>query len=176
MLTVRVGCNIHFECESSATVILLVNPRSDSRPTYKPGNSGFRLRHEIRVLRRYRRQYCLQDHPRSGTYQIRHDAMVEGSTAFDKSDQLEMPHRSPRLNRHFCATCYPADIAIRTSCSLSPEKSSDTYTTRVSACRPSPTGFITTSSIALLPEGRTFQLRKSSNGATASAAISRTAR
>ncbi len=29
MLTVRVGCNIHFECESSATVILLVNPRSD---------------------------------------------------------------------------------------------------------------------------------------------------
>jgi len=29
MLTVRVGCNIHFECESSATVILLVNPRFD---------------------------------------------------------------------------------------------------------------------------------------------------
>jgi len=30
MLTVRVGCNIHFECESAATVILLVNPRFDA--------------------------------------------------------------------------------------------------------------------------------------------------
>ena len=34
MLTVRVGCDIHFECESSATAILLVNPRRDSTVAY----------------------------------------------------------------------------------------------------------------------------------------------
>ena len=62
-----------------------------------------------------------------------------------------MPHRFRQLSRHFCATCCPAGTAIRTSCSLSPERSSDTSTTRASACRPSPTGFTTTSSIASLP-------------------------
>jgi hypothetical protein len=30
MVTVRVGCDLHYECESSATAILIVTPRPDA--------------------------------------------------------------------------------------------------------------------------------------------------
>jgi len=88
MLTVRVGCNIHFECESSATAILLVHPRFDpdrpvrredldfgraSKPesfTDADGNVAYRVILEI------------------GLNNIRHDALVEVSTASDKSEQF----------------------------------------------------------------------------------------
>jgi transglutaminase-like putative cysteine protease len=88
MLTVRVGCNIHFECESPATAILLVHPRSDpDRPvrredldfgraaksesfTDADGNVAYRVILEI------------------GLNEIRHDALVEVSIASDKSEQF----------------------------------------------------------------------------------------
>src|SRR6267378_870148 len=88
MLTVRVGCNIHFECDLSATAILLVHPRFDpERPvrredldfgcaqrsesfTDADGNVAYRVILEI------------------GLNKIRHDALVEVSTAFDKSEQF----------------------------------------------------------------------------------------
>jgi transglutaminase-like putative cysteine protease len=88
MLTVRVGCNIHFECESQATAILLVHPRSDpDRPvrredldfgraaksesfTDADGNVAYRVILEI------------------GLNEIRHDALVEVSTASDQSEQF----------------------------------------------------------------------------------------
>ncbi len=88
MLTVRVGCNIHFECESPATAILLVNPRFDpDRPVQcedldfgralksesfidADGNVAYRVILEI------------------GLNEIRHDALVEVSTASDKSEQF----------------------------------------------------------------------------------------
>ena len=88
MLTVRVGCNIHFECESPATAILLVHPRSDpDRPvrredldfgraaksesfTDADGNVAYRVILEI------------------GVNEIRHDAMVEVTAASDKSEQF----------------------------------------------------------------------------------------
>jgi len=88
MLTVRVGCNIHFECDLSATAILLVNPRFDpERPvrredldfgraqrsesfTDADGNVAYRVILEI------------------GPNQIRHDALVEVTAASDKSDQF----------------------------------------------------------------------------------------
>jgi len=88
MLTVRVGCNIHFECDASATAILLVHPRLDpERPvrredldfghasksesfTDADGNVAYRVILEI------------------GLNKIRHDALVGVSTASDKSEQF----------------------------------------------------------------------------------------
>jgi transglutaminase-like putative cysteine protease len=88
MLTVRIGCNIHFECESPATAVLLINPRSDTdRPIRREyldfghavksesfsdadGNTAYRV-----ILA-------------TGLNDIRHDALVEVSAQSDKSDQF----------------------------------------------------------------------------------------
>jgi len=88
MLTVRVGCNIHFECESSATAILMVHPRVDpacpvrredldfgraakSEPfTDADGNVAYRVILDV------------------GLNKIRHDGLVEVSTAYDRSEQF----------------------------------------------------------------------------------------
>lgn len=88
MLTVRVGCNIHFECESSATVILLVNPRFDpDRP----------IREEDLDFGRATNFESFTDADGNGAYrvileaglnEIRHDALVEVPIASDKSEQF----------------------------------------------------------------------------------------
>jgi transglutaminase-like putative cysteine protease len=88
MLTVRVGCNIHFECESSATLILLVNPRFDpDRP----------IRQEKLDLGNASRSESFTDADGNVAYrvilatglnEIKHDALVEVSTASDKSEQF----------------------------------------------------------------------------------------
>ena len=88
MLTVRVGCKIHFQCESPATAILLVNPRADANHPIQQENLDFgraassesfvdadgNLVHRV-ILER-------------GLNQIQHDALVEVSTATDRSDQF----------------------------------------------------------------------------------------
>jgi transglutaminase-like putative cysteine protease len=88
MLTVRVGCSIHFVCDSSATVILLVNPRHDpDRP----------IRQEKLDFGRARRSETFTDADgnlayrvilEAGLNEIEHDALVEVSTASDKSEQF----------------------------------------------------------------------------------------
>jgi transglutaminase-like putative cysteine protease len=88
MLTVRVGCNIHFECESSATATLLINPPSD---TEHP------IRHESLDFGRAKKSESFADTDGNTVYRviletglnkIRHDALVEVPAAFDKSEQL----------------------------------------------------------------------------------------
>ncbi len=88
MLTVRVGCSIHFECESSATVILLVNPRLDAdRP----------IRQEILDFGSTTKSESFVDADGNVAYRvilgtglnrIQHDALVDVSTASDKSEQF----------------------------------------------------------------------------------------
>ncbi len=88
MLTVRVGCNIHFECESAATVILLVNPRFDAdRP----------IRHEKLDFGRATKSETFADADGNVAYrvildtglnEIQHDALVDVPTATDKPEQL----------------------------------------------------------------------------------------
>ena len=88
MLTVRVGCNIHFDCESPATAILLVNPRIDAdRP----------VRHENLDFGRAAKSESFTDADGNIAYRvilepglnnIRHDALVEVSAASDKSEQF----------------------------------------------------------------------------------------
>ena len=88
MVTVRVGCNIHFECESSATVILLVNPRFD------PGRP---IRHESLDFGRAKTSESFRDADgnvayrvvlASGLNDIRHDALVEVPITSDKNEQF----------------------------------------------------------------------------------------
>jgi len=176
MLTVRVGCNIHFECDSSATAILLVNPRFDpERPvrredldfgraqrsesfTDADGNVAYRVILEI------------------GPNQIRHDALVEVTALRqERSIRRRSVYRNTPVGI-FALTFCPAAIAIQTSCSYSPGKSSDTSSTPASACRESRTGFTTISSIASVQAGRISQPRKSSREATVYAATSPIAR
>src|SRR5580704_13651824 len=88
MLTVRVGCNIHFECESTATAILLINPRFDAdRP----------VRHEILDFGRASRPESFADVDdnvayrvtlETGRNEIGHDALVQVPVASDKEDQF----------------------------------------------------------------------------------------
>ncbi len=88
MLTVRVGCKIHFECDSPATAILLINPRFDAeRP----------IRHEHLDFGHAARSEPFTDADgnlayrvilETGVNEIRHDAMVEVTTDFDRSDQF----------------------------------------------------------------------------------------
>jgi transglutaminase-like putative cysteine protease len=88
MLTVRVGCNIHFECESSATLILLVSPLFDpDRP----------IRQEKLAFGNATRSESFTDADGNVAYrvilatglnEIRHDALVAVSTASDKSEQF----------------------------------------------------------------------------------------
>ena len=88
MLTVRVGCNIHFECESTATAILLINPRFDAaHPTG----------HELLDFGRVSKSETFADADGNVAYRvvlgtglnrIRHDALVEVSAAYDKSEQF----------------------------------------------------------------------------------------
>ena len=88
MLTVRVGCNIHFECESSATIILLVNPRFDpDRPIRQEKlDFGRATKSESFVDADGNVAYRVILAP--GLNEIQHDALVEVSTASDKSDQF----------------------------------------------------------------------------------------
>lgn len=88
MLTVRVGCNIHFECDSSAIAILLVNPRGDGSHT---------VRHENIHFGEAARSESFADAEGNTTYrvimdgglnEIRHDALVDVSTRSDKSDHF----------------------------------------------------------------------------------------
>ncbi len=88
MLTVRVGCNIHFECESSATVILLVNPRSDPDRPIRQENLDFGRATKFESFVDTDGNIAYRIILGQGLNEIRHDAMVEVSTAFDKSEQF----------------------------------------------------------------------------------------
>jgi transglutaminase-like putative cysteine protease len=110
MLTVRVGCNIHFECESSATAILLVNPRFD---THHP------IRHEHFNFGRAPKSESFADVDGNIAYRviletglntIRHDALVEVSAASDKCEQLgdapSVATLEPRFLRYLLPSRY----------------------------------------------------------------------
>jgi transglutaminase-like putative cysteine protease len=88
MLTVRVGCNIHFQCDLSATAILLINPRFDpDRP----------IRHENLDFGQAARSEPFTDNDGNTAYRvilepglndIRHDALVEVTADSDKSSEF----------------------------------------------------------------------------------------
>ena len=88
MLTVRVGCNIHFECEASATVILLVNPRSDPDRPIRQENLDFGRATKFESFVDTDGNTSYRIVLGQGLNEIRHDAMVEVSTASDKSEQF----------------------------------------------------------------------------------------
>jgi transglutaminase-like putative cysteine protease len=88
MLTVRVGCNIHFECEAPATAIVMVHPRFDR---------DHPVRHEAFTFGRSPQPDYFIDGDGNTTYrvlletglnEIRHDALVDVSAASDKSEHF----------------------------------------------------------------------------------------
>ncbi len=88
MLTVRVGCNIHFECESSATAILLVNPRFDSDHPIRHENLDFGRALKSEPFADADGNIAYRVILETGLNEIRHDALVEVSADSDKSDQF----------------------------------------------------------------------------------------
>ncbi len=88
MLTVRVGCNIHFDCESSATVILLVNPRRDSDRPIRQERLDFGSLATSESYVDADGNLAYRAILGTGLNKIQHDALVEVTTAFDKSEQF----------------------------------------------------------------------------------------
>ena len=88
MLTVRVGCNIHFECESVATAILLVNPRIDADRPILRENLDFGRARRSESFTDADGNIAYRVILEAGLNDIRHDALVEVSARSDKSDQF----------------------------------------------------------------------------------------
>ncbi|HTY56546.1 MAG TPA: transglutaminase family protein [Candidatus Binataceae bacterium] len=88
MLTVRVGCDIHFECESSAIAIVLINPRFDSDHPVKRESLDFGDAAKSESFVDAEGNLANRVIMSAGLNKIRHDALVEVSTAYDKSDEL----------------------------------------------------------------------------------------
>jgi len=88
MLTVRVGCNIHFQCESSATAVLLVNPRIDANHPIRQENLDFGRAAKSESFADADGNLAYRVILETGLNEIRHDALVEVSAASDKSDQF----------------------------------------------------------------------------------------
>jgi transglutaminase-like putative cysteine protease len=88
MLTVRVGCNIHFECEAPATAVLLINPRSDNGRPIRRENLDFGRAVKSESFADADGNVAYRVILATGLNDIRHDALVEVTTQFDKSDQF----------------------------------------------------------------------------------------
>jgi transglutaminase-like putative cysteine protease len=88
MLTVRVGCNIHFECESSATAILLIRPRFDADRPIRQENLDFGRAAKSESLADADGNIAYRVILETGLNEIRHDALVEVSAAPDKGEQF----------------------------------------------------------------------------------------
>jgi len=92
MLTVRVGCNIRFECEATATAILLINPRFDSDHLVRSENLDFGKASSSPAFKDVRGNHCHRVILNPGPNEITHDALVEVSAASDRDEQIgEMP-------------------------------------------------------------------------------------
>jgi transglutaminase-like putative cysteine protease len=88
MLTVRVGCDIHFECESSATAILLVNPRRDSDRRIRHENLDFGCASRIEPFSDAEGNASHRVVLGTGLNKIRHDALVEVSADPDRGEHF----------------------------------------------------------------------------------------
>ena len=88
MLTVRVGCNIHFECESTATAVLLINPRGDSGRPIRRENLDFGRAAKSEYFADSDGNTAYRVILETGLNDIRHDALVEVTTDSDKSDKF----------------------------------------------------------------------------------------
>ncbi|HZC47122.1 MAG TPA: transglutaminase family protein [Candidatus Acidoferrum sp.] len=86
MLTVRVGCNIHFECESSATVIVLVNPRFDPERPIRQEKLDFGCAAKYESFEDADSNVAYRVILGSGLNEIQHDALVDVPVASDKSE------------------------------------------------------------------------------------------
>jgi transglutaminase-like putative cysteine protease len=110
MLTVRVGCNIHFECDSSATAILLVNPRRDTDLPIRHENIDFGRAVKSEVFADAESNVAHRVILETGLNRILHDALVEVSPSFDRSDQIgEAPSIAtlqPELLRYILPSRY----------------------------------------------------------------------
>jgi transglutaminase-like putative cysteine protease len=88
MITVRVGCNIHFECEATATAVLLVNPRVDANHPIRSENIDFGNAASSESFLDADGNLAYRVILQHGLNEIRHDALVEVSTATDRSDHF----------------------------------------------------------------------------------------
>jgi len=94
MLTVRVGCDIHFECDAPATAVLMVSPRADAaRP----------IRRETLDFSGAERSETFTDAEGNLTYRvilglglnkIRHDALIDVT---DQTDRCDNPGDAPAV-------------------------------------------------------------------------------
>jgi transglutaminase-like putative cysteine protease len=88
MLTVRVGCNIHFDCQSSATAILLVSPRFDIDRPIRQENLDFGRAPKSESFGDADGNIPYRVILEPGLNKLRHDALVDVPATSDKCEQL----------------------------------------------------------------------------------------
>jgi transglutaminase-like putative cysteine protease len=88
LLTVRVGCDMHFACESPATAILLINPRFDSEHAVRQEIVDFGETAKSESFTDAEGNTSHRVIMQPGVNKIRHDALVEVSASSDKSEHL----------------------------------------------------------------------------------------
>jgi transglutaminase-like putative cysteine protease len=88
MLTVRVGCNINFECDSSATAILLIKPQFDLNSPMRQERLDFGRAATSEWFVDADGNIAYRVVLGVGLNEIQHDALLEVFTASDKSEQF----------------------------------------------------------------------------------------
>jgi transglutaminase-like putative cysteine protease len=88
MLTVRVGCDLHYQCESSATAILIVTPRPDEDRPVRQETLDFGRAAKAEKITDADGNIAYRVLLEAGLNEIRHDALVDVPMTPDKSDDL----------------------------------------------------------------------------------------
>ena len=86
MLTVRVGCNVHFECEASATAVLVINPRAEGDRVIRQEGLDFGRATRSEAFTDASGNLVHRVILQAGVNEIRHDALIDVSTAPDKGE------------------------------------------------------------------------------------------
>ena len=84
MVTVRVGCDIHFECDSSATAILIVMPRADTQRPPRAESLDFGRASRAEKFFDADGNLAYRIALEAGLCEIRHDALVDAPIAADR--------------------------------------------------------------------------------------------
>ena len=173
-LTVRVGCNLAYETTVPTPVLFVLKPRLEGKVLVMQERLSFGIGLPSYEFQDSHGNITYRSTFMPGRNEIRHDALVAVSSLPDSREIFgniipvgQLPHELLRytLPSRYCDSDKLMNFAWNQFGQISPASR---------ACRPSATGFTTTSNTAKYPVAPTCPRPRSSHGATAAAAISRT--
>jgi len=110
MVTVRVGCDLHFESDSPATAILIVTPRTDAERPLRDERIDFGRASHAEKFFDADGNLAYRIALEAGLCEIRHDALIDVPIVADRSDDpgiiLPVASLDPRLLRYLLPSRY----------------------------------------------------------------------